>query len=142
MKEMKTMTTLFPTTRMLEAALKNSRDHCRTTDQRASWTPRADVLEGEVEFRIVLDLPGVQIEDLEINLEKQTLTVKATKANPVPEGFELRRHERAGEVQFNRTFNLGEAIDGEKIAAELKHGVLQINLPKSEVTLPRRIDVK
>ncbi len=136
------MTTLFPTTRMLEAALNSARDRSCTTDHLANWTPRADVLEGEAEFRIVLDLPGVQIDDLEINLEKQSLTVKATKSSPVPAGFEVRRHERAGEVQFSRTFNLGDAIEGEKIEAELKHGVLQINLPKSEVTLPRRIDVK
>ncbi len=68
--------------------------------------------------------------------------MKASKAAAVPEGFELRRHERAAEVQYSRTFNLGIAVDGDKISAKLESGVLQITLPKSDVSLPRRIEVK
>jgi len=136
------MTTFFPVTRMLDAALNGNLDSCHTTDRRANLVPRADVLENEKEYRIVIDLPGVANEGLEINLEKQSLIVKAQKAGTVPEGFELRRHERAGEVQFSRTFNLGNAVDGDAISAKLDAGVLQITLPKSDVSLPRRIEVK
>ena len=136
------MTTLFPVTRMLDAAFNNSLDFGRDTDHTTNLVPRADVLEGDKEFVVVMDLPGVVREDLEINLENQSLTVKAAKANPVPEGYELRRHERADEVRFGRTFNLGTSVDSEKISAKLDTGVLRITLPKSEQSLPRRIDVK
>jgi len=123
-------------------AFRNTPDTWREDDRATNLIPRADVLESEKEYRIVLDLPGVQNDNLEINLEQQLLTVKATKASAVPEGFEMRRHERAEEVQFNRTFNLGIAVDGEQISAKLDSGVLQITLPKSDVSLPRRIEVK
>jgi len=137
------MTTFFPQTRMLnarmlDAALKSTLD----TDCTTSLTPRADVLESEKEFRIVMDLPGVQSDGLEINVENEALTVKATRAAAVPEGFAVRRHERSGDVQFSRTFKLGNAVDGEQISAKLDGGVLQIVLPKSDASLPRRIVVK
>ncbi len=136
------MTTFFPMTRMLDAALNGTLDNCRTTERNTNLVPRADVLENDKEYRIVMDLPGVPSEGLEISLEKQSLIVKAQKSDVVPEGFELRRHERAGAVQFSRTFNLGSAVDGEAISAKLDEGVLQITLPKSDVSLPRRIEVK
>jgi len=60
----------------------------------------------------------------------------------VPEGYQLRRNERAGTVTFSRTFNLGNAVDAEKIAAQLDGGVLQITLPKSQSSLPRKIEVQ
>jgi HSP20 family protein len=136
------MTTLFPVTRMLDAAFNGSFDTRRDADHQELLTPRADVLEGDKEFRILLDLPGVTNENLEISLENQTLSVKAVRDAAVPEGFAGRRHERSGKVQFSRTFNLGSGIDSEHIAAHLEAGVLQISLPKSEVAMPRRIEVK
>jgi len=129
-------------TRMLDAAFNNGLEPWRDTDYTTNLVPRADVLEGEKQFEVVMDLPGVAREDLEINLENQSLTVKAAKTNPVPEGFELRRHERADEVRFGRSFNLGTAVNSEQISATLEDGVLRITLPKSEQSLPRRIDVK
>ncbi len=140
------MTTLMPMTRMLDAAFKGALDNCQTNgysnDHTHNLTPRADVLESETEFRLVLDLPGVKSSDLEINVEKQALIVKASKEAAVPEGFDVRRHERADKAQYSRTFNLGNAVDGENISAKLDDGVLQITLPKSEASKPRRIEVK
>lgn len=129
------MRTIFPRTQFLATQLRDA-------EQTANLTPRADVLEGEKEFRIVIDLPGVQNEDLTIDLENQSLTVKASKADTVPEGFEIRRHERAENVQFHRTFTLGNVVNSEQIAAKLDSGVLMITLPKSDASLLRRIDVK
>ena len=129
------MMTLFPATQLLKTRMMEN--ECAT-----NRTPRADVLEGEKEFRIVMDLPGVQGQDLTIDLENQSLTVKASKSAAVPEGFEMKRHERAGELTFSRTFNLGNAINSDQIAATLNEGVLSITLPKSDASLLRRIEVK
>jgi HSP20 family protein len=144
------MTTIFPVTRMLDAALngafENYRETCcdgsSETAQSIQLTPRADVIEGDKEFRILMDLPGVANENLDISLENQTLSVKAVREAAVPEGFAGRRHERSGKVQFSRTFNLGSGFDSEQISAHLEAGVLQISLPKSEVAMARRIEVK
>ena len=73
------MTTFMPMTRMIDAAFKGTLDNCQTGEHTPNLTPRADVLESETEFRLVLDLPGVKTSDLEINVEKQTLIVKAGK---------------------------------------------------------------
>ena len=132
------MNTLFPMTQVLNAAM-NSRE----TNQ-FSWgrSPRADVLESQKEFRITMDLPGVRQADLEISLENQTLNVKADRQTEVPEGFELIRHERPGKTEFHRTFNLGNSVDDANIEATFENGVLVLTLPKSQQSMPRRIEVK
>ena len=141
------MNTLFPMTRVLDAAF----NPCHTNRQGQNWqdsdarttvTPRADILEGDREFKIMIDLPGVAMSDLDISVEDQTLSVKAGRRNEVPEGFELRRHERYGQVDYVRTFNLGNTIDVEAIGARFTDGVLEITLPKSERSVARRIEVQ
>ena len=136
------MNTLFPVTRMLDAALNNHLDTWSESDGSPGRTPRADILEGEKEFRVLMDLPGVLHDDLDLSIEDQTLWVKAERKEAVPDGFEPRRNERFNHVTFSRTFSLGNSVDGEKISAEFKNGVLTITLPKSEKSLPRRIEVK
>ena len=134
------MNTLIPVTRMLDAALSNL-DAMDWTGPAAA-TPRADVLEGDKVFRIVMDLPGIAAADLEISVENQTLSVKAERKLEVPEGFEPRRRERAGNVAFTRTFRLGNGVDPDNVEAKLQDGVLTLTLPKTEQSLPRRIEVK
>ena len=133
------MNTLFPVTRMLDAALNNSWNE---GDGSVGRTPRADVLEGDKEFQVLMDLPGVKHEDLDLSIEDQTLWVKAQRTESVPEGFEARRTERTGHVTFSRTFSLGNAVDAGEISAKFSNGVLTITLPKSEKSLPRRIEVQ
>jgi HSP20 family protein len=136
------MNNLFPVTRMLDAALSGHLDNWSEGDGTLGRTPRADILEGEKEFRVMMDLPGVLHEDLDLSIEDQTLWVKAARNETVPEGFEPRRSERAGQVTFSRTFSLGNSVNAENITAEFQNGVLTIKLPKSEKSLPRRIQVK
>ena len=135
------MNTLLPVTRILDALASNL-DTCNPGDPELRHSPRADILEGEKEYRILMDLPGVQVGDLEINLEGQALTIKAQRPATVPEGFQLRRHERPGPVSFSRSFSLGSAVEAGSIAAGFENGVLQVTLPKSERSLPRRIEVR
>ncbi len=135
------MNTLLPMTRMLDALACNL--EAASTNEADAWaTPRADILEGDKEYRILMDLPGVQASDVEISVENQSLTVKAKRASSVPEGFQLRRHERPGPVSFSRSFSLGVGVDTEAVAAAFTDGVLQLTLPKSERSLPRRIEVR
>lgn len=135
------MNTLLPMTRMLDALACNL-EAAGQTEAEAWATPRADILEGDKEYRILMDLPGVQASDLEISVENQSLTVKAKRASSVPEGFQLRRHERPGPVSFSRSFSLGLGVDTDAVAATFADGVLQLTLPKSERSLPRRIEVR
>ncbi len=132
------MNTTFPMTQVLNAAM----NHREASQFAWGRSPRADVLEGATEFRVTLDLPGVQQADLNISVENMTLSVKAKRETEVPEGFALVRHERPGKTEFERTFNVGNGVDGSNIGATFENGVLMLTLPKSQQALPRRIEVK
>ena len=134
------MNTLMPMTRMFDSAL----NHRQSCGHRPDWalTPRADILEGETEYRIAMDLPGVNSGDLEIDMENQMLKVKAKRENSVPEGFDNLRRERPDHSNFARNFTLGSSVDAENISAKLDNGVLWMTLPKSDKSLPRKIEVK
>jgi len=134
------MTSLIPF-RHLDQLL----DTACCADGATDWAralPRADILEGEKEYRLVMDLPGVERDNLAVELEDQTLTVRARREAPLPEGFKLLHGERAERVEFRRTFTLGRGVDPASISAKVERGVLVVTLPKSEQALPRRIEVK
>lgn len=139
---MNTLNTMIPMGRMLDAAFRGQLEDWQHEERVFATTPRADILESTQEYRIVMDLPGVKTEDLDISLENQNLTVTAERKQDVPEEFQSRRRERAGHVTFSRSFDLSNAIEADKISAKLEHGVLWLTLPKSEKSLPRKIEVK
>lgn len=105
----------------------------------STYTPQFDIWEGEDELLLYGDLPGVSGDDLDIRFEHRELSIRG-KVEARHEGDFLLNEYGIG--NFHRTFTVGEAIDAEKISAEIKHGVLILHLPKSEKVKPRRIEVK
>lgn len=91
--------------------------------------PPADILETDDGFRLLLDLPGVQPADVDVRFEDGELAVSA------------RRTGRQG-GGYVRTFRVSERIAADRIAADLRHGVLTLTLPKVEALKPRRIAVQ
>jgi HSP20 family molecular chaperone IbpA len=106
----------------------------------ATYSPRIDIWENDDELLLYADLPGVGCEDLDIRFENRELTLYG-KVHPRHENINFLDGEY-GIGDFYRTFAIGEAIDAEKISAELKNGVLTLHLPKTEAVKPRRIEVK
>ena len=105
-----------------------------------TFTPRFDILESGDELMLYGDLPGVVSEDLDVRFENEHLIIHG-KVHPRHEG----REHIYGEYDvgdFYREFRISEAVDPDKIAAELKNGVLKVHLPKAESLKPRRIEVK
>jgi HSP20 family protein len=120
-------------------AFENSDDASVAT---ANWAPSVDISENETEFTLLADIPGVAPEDIDISMEKGVLTIKGErKAENVEEGENYRRVERQS-GQFYRRFTLPDSADADKIEAKSEHGVLKIIIPKQEVALSRRIEVK
>jgi HSP20 family protein len=108
---------------------------------RQIWHPTVDVVEDADKILVTADLPGVAQEQLEIQVEKDVLTLKGERKvdrNGSREHF--RRYERAG-GSFERSFTLPPTVDAEKIAASLKDGVLYLTLPKRPEEKPRSIKV-
>ena len=106
----------------------------------ATYTPRIDIWETSDELVLYADMPGVAAEHLDIQFENRELRIHGTVC-PRHENIHFLYGEY-GIGDFCRTFTIGEAIDSEKIAAELKDGVLTLHLPKTESRKPRRIEVK
>jgi HSP20 family protein len=106
----------------------------------ATYRPRFDIWENEEELVLCGDLPGVVAEDLDIRFENRELVIHARVAPRHPPQEMLLAEYGVGD--FHRTFRIGEAIDGEKIYAELKQGMLILHLPKLEAVKPRKISVR
>lgn len=97
------------------------------------FTPAVDVVEDDAKFELFADLPGVKQEDLDIQVDKDVLTIKGERK------LEKKGERVAG--AFSRSFTLPKTVDVEKIAATLKDGVLTVTLPKRPEAQPRQIKV-
>jgi len=106
--------------------------------ERADWTPASDIYETESGYLIALDLPGIDRDALEIDIDDNRLVVKGTRA--IAESRQHRTERPRG--KFLRTYSVPGSVEQGKIAAEYKDGVLQISLPKRTEQKPKRIDIK
>jgi HSP20 family protein len=115
----------------------SSREETRSQEQYI--TPPVDIYETADGLVVKADLPGVANEGLDIRVENSLLTIRGKAAHAAP-GDPV--YQEYGLVNFFRQFELNERVDQSKISADLKHGVLTVNLPKAEEAKPRKIEVK
>ncbi|MFQ5496125.1 MAG: Hsp20/alpha crystallin family protein [Phycisphaerae bacterium] len=111
------------------------------TWNRPLFRPNVDILEHPDELTVLADVPGTRSEDIDVQFENGTLTIHAKVGDrEVPDsGYVLCEY---GVGDFQRTFQVSETIDAERISAEYVDGVLVLHLPKIEAARPRRIAVK
>jgi HSP20 family protein len=107
----------------------------------ASWTPALDVHEDKDSYNIRVELPGMKREEIEVSIQDNSVTISGErKAEEVKEGTERHRQERFY-GKFSRALSLPTAVDGNKVKASYKDGVLTVTLPKVEEAKPRQITV-
>lgn len=118
--------------------LVNGREGQREIDQ---TYPRTDVYENANEYVVSMDAPGIQKGDIEIKYEGGRLTITGRRRFLEQEG--VRYHVKESFTgAFARSFNLPDNVEGDKIAAEVRDGVLTVRIPKREEAKPRHIDIK
>jgi len=110
-----------------------------TREESRTLTPPVDIFENKEGLVVVADLPGVEKDKVDVRVENNVLTIKGTTASTLPAAPQYREYEL---LHFFRQFELSEAVDQDKIKAEMKHGVLIINLPKKEAAKPKQIAVQ
>jgi HSP20 family protein len=110
------------------------------SDQRATTTPPCDIYENKDEILLVADLPGVTADALTIHLDNGELSLQARREVNAQQTSVVAAEYR--DADFQRRFAVPNGIDGAKIHAELKNGVLRLHLPKSEGIKPREITVR
>lgn len=104
--------------------------------------PRYDLLQTDAEYRVLVDVPGVPRERLELNAVGDELTIGGDRPRPnLPEGAEVMRSER-GFGRFRRTVRLPTDVDAGGIRAKLDAGVLQITLPRRGGAGKQTIDIE
>ena len=107
----------------------------------SQWIPRVDIKEEPTRFVLLADIPGVNPEDIEVQMDKGILTVKGERSiERVDESENFSRIERR-HGSFHRRFALPDSADPDNISASGRNGVLQISIPKRPETTPRRIQV-
>jgi HSP20 family protein len=114
-----------------------SREETRSQEQYVA--PPVDIYETAEGLVVKADLPGVAKDNLDVRVENNLLTIRGKSAHVAPGEPIYREYEL---VNFFRQFELNERVDQAKISADLKHGVLTLQLPKAEEAKPRKIDVK
>ncbi|CAB3790553.1 Hsp20/alpha crystallin family protein [Pararobbsia alpina] len=107
----------------------------------AALIPPVDIVEDETGITITADLPGASRDRLEIKMEGEHLLIEAEAAVAVSEGLQL-LHAEILEPRYRRAFRLSRELDGSKIEASLKDGVLTLRIPRIEQAQPRRIEVQ
>lgn len=108
----------------------------------SSWTPFVDIYENEDKVVLTAEVPGIEDKDIEIKIEDNTLAIKGDrKFEKETKEDNYHRIERAYGT-FQRSFTLPNYIDQEKIKAEHKRGVVQINMPKRHESKPRKIKIQ
>ena len=107
----------------------------------AEWTPAVDIEEYADKFVLYADVPGVDLNSVEVTLEKGVLTLSGSREKAAEAaGVEARRIERAN-GRFFRRFSLPDTVDGESVTAKGSNGVLEIAIPKRAASQPRKIVV-
>jgi HSP20 family protein len=103
-------------------------------------SPACDITENENEYVIKFDIPGVEKNDLSLNVEKNVLSLTAEcRKQAGPETVCLR--EEIDYSGYKRSFDLGDSVDTDAIKADYKNGTLKLVLPKREERKTRQIKI-
>jgi len=106
------------------------------------WTPAVDIFETENELVLKADLPDVDLKDIDVRVENQTLTITGQRRFEKQEsatGYHLIERSYGN---FQRSFALPNTFDTEKISAAFKNGVLSVSLAKKEAAKPRTVKIE
>ena len=100
-----------------------------------------DAYRRDTDVWVHIDMPGVAVDSVTINVERDILTVTGERIWESEEGDQVYLNER-GQGTYRRQVHLGEGLDAEAIEADLHDGVLTLRIPVAEKAQPRKIEIK
>ena len=103
--------------------------------------PRINLRENQDAYILEAQLPGIDPRELEMTILKGTLTLSGDRKAGTEEQGTWHRRER-GYGKFMRSIDIPAEIDGDKVRADYKDGLLTVTLPKAASVLPKRIEVQ
>ena len=105
-----------------------------------AFMPTADIFETEEALTVVLEMPGVSRDNVDINVEEGVLTVEGRIDFSKYEGLRP-VYSEYNVGPYRRSFRVSSQVDQDRISAEMQDGVISLTLPKAEKAKPRRIKV-
>jgi len=114
----------------------------RTDDSFGAWAPPVDIFEKDDHLVIRAEIPGVQRENMHVEIENSVLTLHGERKQEteVQEENAYRMERVYG--TFTRSFTLPTTVDGAKVTATCKDGVLEVTVPKAETAKPKKVEIK
>ena len=109
------------------------------------WVPAVDVVEKHDAYLVVTELPGVEQSQIELSFEQNVLTIKGTKTSTFDTSKDGELRVYAAERitgGFERAIRLPEFVDGDRISAEFRNGLLTVTIPKAVAAQPRKIEIR
>lgn len=106
------------------------------------WAPAVDVMEDVEKFRIKVELPEVKKEDIKVSVQNGQLRIEGERKQEKEEKNKKFHRVERFYGSFLRTFSIPDNVDGAKLSAEFKDGLLNVYLPKTEKHVPKPVDVK
>jgi HSP20 family protein len=128
-------------------AIQRALDAQKASDWMGSRTtgigsfPPINIFQHNDDFVAIVELPGVDKNDLEIEAKENTIRISGQKAIKYDEGASIHRRERVWGV-FDRTLSVPIQIDPDAVKAEYRDGVLALFIPRAESDKPRTIKIK
>lgn len=114
-----------------------------TAEPSRKFSPAADIVELKDAFQVVLDLPGVSLDGINVEFVDDQLKISGERKSATAADTEKIRCHRTERIQgaFDRVFKFSTDVDADKIDAQLSDGVLTVTLPKAPQVLPRQIQI-
>ena len=108
------------------------------------WVPALDVLERHDAYVVQVELPGVEQSQIELAFEQNVLTIRGTKNSSFDSAKDGEMRVYAAERvtgSFERSIRLPEFVDGDRISADFRQGLLTITIPKAQAARARKIEI-
>lgn len=107
----------------------------------SQWIPSVDIKEEKDHFLVLADLPGLQLSDIEMSCDHQTLTLQGTRTVENKEEKQSFVRVERSSGSFYRQFTFPDTANMAQIQAKYKNGVLEVHIPKKETQKARKIEI-
>lgn len=125
----------------VESAASTRQGQAGADENVATMAPRVDIFENEQGITLRAEMPGVSKDRLEVHADRNGLTIQGDVAIEMPAGMQA-LYADVQATRYRRSFTLSGELDPERIDAQLKDGVLTLQIPKRAEFQPRRIEVR
>ncbi len=128
--------------RMFDSLLGRTVGTILRTGQADKFAPTLDIVESPEAYEIHVDLPGVQPNDVKVEMHEGRLVISGKRSTGSEQKDKNYHRVERVSGSFSRVISLPSEVDVEKIDASYEHGVLQISLPKAVKQQPRKIEIR